>query len=183
MQNDEPHRDSVDLLRDAARPDDSLWRALLDTALDCIISMDHTGHVLDLNRAAEATFGWPRELAIGRELAALIIPHRLRAAHQAGLQRYLETGVGPVLGSRIEVSALHADGREFPVELAINRLPTAGPPVFVAYLRDISTRVRLERLRTLRAEAMQAIARAEGSDPTTLGAAAWEELEARLARV
>lgn len=169
MQNDEPHRDSVDLLRDAARPDDSLWRALLDTALDCIISMDHTGHVLDLNRAAEATFGWPRELAIGRELAALIIPNRLRAAHQAGLQRYLETGVGPVLGSRIEVSALHADGREFPVELAINRLPTAGPPVFVAYLRDISTRVRLERLRTLRAEAMQAIARAEGSDAAADG--------------
>ncbi len=154
---------------DAARPDDLLWRALFDTALDCIISMDHAGHVLDLNRAAEDTFGWPRDVAIGRELAELIIPHRLRAAHHAGLQRYLESGVGPVLGSRIEVPALHADGHEFPVELAISRLPTAGPPVFVAYLRDIGTRVRLERLRTLRAEAMQVIAHADSIDAAADG--------------
>ena len=154
---------------DAARPDDSLWRALFDTALDCIISMDHAGCVLDLNRAAEDTFGWPREMAIGRAVAELIIPHRLRAAHHAGLQRYLESGVGPVLGSRIEVPALHADGHEFPVELAISPLPTAGPPVFVAYLRDIGTRVRLERLRTLRAEAMQAIACADSIDAAADG--------------
>ncbi|MEO6383142.1 MAG: PAS domain S-box protein, partial [Burkholderiaceae bacterium] len=154
---------------DAARPDDSLWRALFDTALDCIISMNHTGHVLDLNRAAEDTFGWPRDRAIGRELAELIIPHRLRAAHHAGLQRYLETGTGPVLGSRIEVPALHADGHEFPVELAISRLPTAGAPVFVAYLRDIGTRVRQERLRMLRAEATQAIARADSADAAADG--------------
>lgn len=153
----------------ATRPDDSLWRALFDTALDCIISMDHTGRVLALNRAAEDTFGWSREAAIGRELAELIIPRRLRVAHQAGLQRYLDSGVGPVLGSRIEVPALHADGHEFPVELAISRLPTAGAPVFVAYLRDIGTRVRLERLRMLRAEAMEVIASADSIDATSHG--------------
>lgn len=167
LQHDPPDRDPACIPADAARPDDSLWRALFDTALDCIISMDHTGRVHDLNRAAEDTFGWPRDVAIGRELAELIIPHRLRAAHHAGLQRYLESGAGPVLGSRIEVPALHADGHEFPVELAISRLPTAGPPMFVAYLRDIGSRVRLERLRTVRAEAMQALASAD-----SLGAAA-----------
>jgi PAS domain S-box-containing protein len=169
LQNDQPARDPASIPPEAARPDDSLWRALFDTALDCIISMDHTGRVLDLNRAAEDTFGWPRDMAIGRELAELIIPHRLRAAHFAGLKRYLESGVGPVLGSRIEVPALHADGREFPVELAISRLPTPGPPVFVAYLRDIGARVRLERLRTLRAEAMQAIASADSIDAAADG--------------
>ncbi|MFP7721777.1 hybrid sensor histidine kinase/response regulator [Lysobacter sp. A3-1-A15] len=169
MQNDPPARDPACIPPDAARPDNPLWRALFDTALDCIISMDHTGRVLDLNRAAEDTFGWPRKIAIGRELAELIIPKRLRAAHHAGLQRYLESGVGPVLGSRIEVPALHADGHEFPVELAISRLPTAGPPVFVAYLRDIGARLRLERLRTLRAEAMQAIACADSIDASADG--------------
>jgi PAS domain S-box-containing protein len=169
LQNEPPNRDPARAPSDAARPDDPLWRALFDTALDCIISMDHTGRVLDLNRAAEDTFGWPRDGAIGRELAELIIPHRLRAAHHAGLRRYLESGEGPVLGSRIEVPALHAEGHEFPVELAISRLPTAGPPVFVAYLRDISTRVRLERLRSLRAEAMQAIARADSVDAAADG--------------
>jgi PAS domain S-box-containing protein len=169
LQNDQPARDSACIPPEAARPDDPLWRALFDTALDCIISMDHTGRVLDLNRAAEDTFGWPRDVAIGRELAELIIPHRLRAAHHVGLKRYLESGVGPVLGSRIEVPALHADGHEFPVELAISRLPTAGPPVFVAYLRDIGARVRSERLRTLRAEAMQAIACADSIDAAADG--------------
>lgn len=168
MHKDPPARDPERIPPDA-RADDALWRALFDTALDCIISMDHTGRVLALNRAAEGTFGWPRDMAIGRELAELIIPHRLRDAHHAGLQRYLESGVGPVLGSRIEVPALHADGHEFPVELAISRLPTAGPPVFVAYLRDIGARVRLERLRTVRAEAMQAIACADGIDAATDG--------------
>lgn len=154
---------------DAPRSDDSLWRALFDTALDCIISIDHTGRVRDLNRAAEDTFGWPRAVAIGCELAELIIPHRLRAAHRAGIQRYLESGDGPVLGSRIEVSALHADGHEFPVELAISRIPAAGPPVFVAYLRDIEARVRLERLRTLRADAMQVLACADSIDAAADG--------------
>ena len=169
MQNDPTHADPSCPTQDAVRPDDPLWRALFDTALDCIISMDHTGHVLDLNRAAEATFGWPRAVAIGRELSELIIPHRLRDAHHAGLQRYLATGTGPVLGSRIEVPALHADGHEFAIELAISRLPTAGPPVFVAYLRDISARLRVERLRTLRAEAMQAMARADSADAAAHG--------------
>ncbi len=169
MQNDQPHRDPSRPAAHAVGPEDPLWRALLDTALDCIISMDHTGRVVDLNRAAEDTFGWPRHAAIGRELAELIIPQRLRAAHEAGLQRYLDTGIGPVLGSRIEVSALHADGHEFAVELAISRLPTPDPPVFVAYLRDISERVHVERLRTLRAEAMQAMVRAESMDAAADG--------------
>jgi two-component system, sensor histidine kinase and response regulator len=81
---------------------------------------------------------------LGQELAALVIPPSLRAAHRGGLARYLATGEGPILGKRLELSALRADGTEFPVELSITRLPTEGPPVFTSFLRDITDRKRAE---------------------------------------
>ncbi|HYJ04170.1 MAG TPA: PAS domain S-box protein [Chthoniobacterales bacterium] len=117
-----------------------LNRALLDAALDCIITMDATGHVLEFNAAAQRVFGFSRDQAVGQELASLIIPPELRDRHRAGLRRYLETGEGPVLGQRLEVQALRADGSEILVELAITALRVENQPVFVAYLRDITAR-------------------------------------------
>src|SRR3954467_13029212 len=96
-----------------------LDRALLETALDCIISMDATGHIIEFNPAAERVFGHTRAEAVGRELAELIIPESLRDHHRAGLRRFLETGKGAVLGKRLEVNAVRADGTEILVELAI----------------------------------------------------------------
>ncbi len=119
--------------------------AILETALDCIITMDHAGKVVEFNPAAEQTFGYRRADVIGRELGSLIIPLRLREAHQKGMAHYLATGEGPVLGKRLELSALRADGTEFPVELAITRISTDVPPLFTAYLRDISERKRIEK--------------------------------------
>ncbi|HUG67448.1 MAG TPA: PAS domain S-box protein, partial [Pirellulaceae bacterium] len=124
--------------------------AILETALDCIISMDHEGKVFDFNSAAERTFGYSRGDVIGRELADLIIPPSLRERHQQGMSHYLATGEGPVLGKRLELPALRADGSEFPVELAITRIVTDGPPLFTAYLRDISERTRAEQYRNAR---------------------------------
>lgn len=121
-----------------------LNRALLDAALDCIITMDETGHVLEFNAAAQRVFGFSRDQAVGQELASLIIPPELRDRHRAGLRRYLETGEGPVLGQRLEVQALRADGSEILVELAITALRVGNQPVFVAYLRDITARNRGE---------------------------------------
>ncbi|MEO5989561.1 MAG: PAS domain S-box protein [Candidatus Eisenbacteria bacterium] len=123
--------------------------AILETALDCIITMDAAGKVVEFNPAAEKTFGYSRSEAVGQELAELIIPASLRDRHREGMAHYLETGEGPVLGKRIELRALHANGTEFPVELAITRIPIPGPPLFTAYLRDISERKHLEEsLRT-----------------------------------
>ncbi len=119
-------------------------RALLDSALDCIISMDASGHVTEFNLAAENVFGYKREQAIGRELATLIIPPEFRERHRAGLRHYLETGEGPVLGRRIEVTALRADGSLILVELAITALRSGGELTFTAYLRDITDRSRGE---------------------------------------
>ncbi len=123
---------------------DGFNRALLDSALDCIIAMDASGHVTEFNPAAERVFGYSREQAVGQELASLIIPAAVRERHRHGLRHYLETGEGPVLGRRLEVTALRADGSEILVELAITALREKGQPAFVAYLRDITARTKGE---------------------------------------
>ena len=119
-------------------------RAILDSALDCIITMDHHGRVVEFNPAAEKTFGYRREEAIGQLLSELIIPPSLRERHQKGLARYLATGEGPVLGQRLELSAVRRDGSEFSVELAIIRIGTQKPPMFTGFIRDITERKRAE---------------------------------------
>ncbi len=126
---------------------EALNRAILESALDCIITMDANGSVLEFNPAAERVFGYTRAQAVGRELAELIIPPDLRERHRRGLAHYLATGEGPVLDRRIEIAAMRADGSEMLVELAITALRTEGAPVFSAYLRDITERVRTERRR------------------------------------
>ncbi len=118
--------------------------AVLGTALDAIIAIDHEGKVVEFNPAAEATFGYARSQVVGREMCELIVPPSLRDAHRRGMARYLETGDGPVLGKRIEITAARADGTEFPVELAITRISGDGPPVFTAHVRDITERKRAE---------------------------------------
>ena len=124
-----------------------LNRAILDTALDGIITMDKAGVVQEFNPAAERVFGFSRAEAIGKELAELIVPPAQRERHRQGLAHYLATGEGPVLGRRIEVSALRRDGSEILVELAITAFQIEGIPLFTAYLRDITERVRTEKRR------------------------------------
>ena len=126
---------------------EALNRAILSSALDCIITMDAEGHVIEFNPAAERVFGYTRAQAIGQELAELIIPPDLRERHRRGLAHYLATGEGPVLDRRIEIAAIRADGVEILVELAITAFQINGAPVFTAYLRDITERVRTERRR------------------------------------
>ncbi|MEN3368508.1 MAG: hypothetical protein V7609_651 [Verrucomicrobiota bacterium] len=117
-----------------------LNRAILDSALDCVITMDSSGRVVEFNPAAERVFGFTRADAVGQELAELIIPSSLREMHRAGLKRYLETGEGPVLGRRLEIGAVRADGAAILVELAITAFRIDDEPFFTAYLRDITER-------------------------------------------
>ncbi len=130
--------------------DSARQSAIFATALDCIIIIDAVGTVLEFNPAAERTFGYSRADAVGRELAGLIVPVAFRDQHRQGLARHVESGETTVLGRRIELPAQRADGTEFPVELAITRLPGDGAPQFMAFLRDISERVRIEQLRKVR---------------------------------
>lgn len=118
--------------------------AVLESALDSIITMDHQGRVLEFNPAAERTFGFRRDEVIGKEMAELIIPPALRERHREGLARYLAAENGPLIGRRIELTAIRSDGTEFPVELAVTRIPLDGPPLFTGYLRDITQRKQAE---------------------------------------
>ena len=118
--------------------------AILDTAIDSIISIDHLGRVVEFNPAAERAFGYTRAEAIGQEMAALIVPASHQEAHRRGLARYLATGEGAVLSRRLELPARRKDGTEFPAELVITAVRLAGQPIFTAYLRDVTERKRLD---------------------------------------
>jgi PAS domain S-box-containing protein len=120
-------------------------RAILESALDCVIAMDHEGRVVEFNPAAERAFGYSRAEAMGRSLAELIIPVAMRERHAHGLARYLATGQGTVMGQRLELTAMRRGGEEFPVELAISRIVGSEPPVFTGFIRDITTRKRAEQ--------------------------------------
>ncbi len=131
-------------VREALRRSEAHKGAILDTALDCIIRMNHLGHIIEWNLVAERTFGHRRAEVMGRELAEIIIPERLRESHRRGLAHYLATGEGPVIDTRIELPALRADGLEFPVELTITFVRVQGVPLFTGYLRDITERKQTE---------------------------------------
>jgi PAS domain S-box-containing protein len=119
-------------------------RAVIDNALDANVIMDQAGVITGWSRRAAEIFGWTEAEAVGRKLSDLIIPERLRARHQQGLQHYLATGEGPVLQRRIEVPALHRQGHEFPVELAVSPIRQAGKTIFSAFLSDLTASRRTE---------------------------------------
>lgn len=123
------------------RKSEAIKAAIVDSALDCVVVIDEDANVVSFNPMAEKTFGYAKAEAIGRPIAELIIPPHLRDRHAAGIARYLKTGEATVLGRRVEIEAMRADGSIFPVELAISDVKTAGARLFTAYLRDL-TQVR-----------------------------------------
>jgi PAS domain S-box-containing protein len=112
--------------------------AILHAALDCVISIDSAGRVIEFNPAAEKTFGYSRAKALGQDVSALIIPPRMRQAHCAGLLRYLRTREAVLANNRVRVTAMRSDGSEFPAELTITPVDLQDGTIFTAYLRDIS---------------------------------------------
>jgi PAS domain S-box-containing protein len=120
-------------------------RQILDNAGEAFVAMDSKGNVTAWNRAAEQTFGWPSEKAIGRPLADLIVPPRYREAHWRGLEKFTKSGKGPILNKRIELMAVHRDGREFPVEMTVAPVRVRGGFSFNAFMHDISERKEVER--------------------------------------
>ena len=122
------------------RESESLKGAILESSLDALITIDRQGKIMEFNPAAEATFGISRQQALGKFMAELIIPPRLREAHYRGFAHYLTTGEGPILGKRLELQAMRADGTEFPIELAITAINTGSAPLFTGFIRDITNR-------------------------------------------
>jgi diguanylate cyclase (GGDEF)-like protein/PAS domain S-box-containing protein len=147
---------AVTAMRDAAeravREGDARKGAMLNAALDAVITADHAGRIIEFNQAAERTFGYAPEAVRGHEVAELIVPARLRDAYRRTLARYLATGERRTADRRIETVAMRADGSEFPVELSVTRIDLDGPPLFTAFVRDITERKNAEERLTFLAE-------------------------------
>jgi PAS domain S-box-containing protein len=121
--------------------------AILDASLDMIVGMDAEGRIVEFNPAAVAAFGYARRDALGQPLVRLLIPPTLRERFYAGFAGHRDTGQSRLLGRRVEMTAMRADGSEFPVELAAVESRIGGRPVFTAFLRDLSERKQAEEER------------------------------------
>ena len=117
---------------------------IVETALDAVVTMNNRGLITGWNAQSERMFGWTRAEVLGRELADIVVPEKLRADHRNGMQRYISTGLARVLNKRVELPALHRDGHEFPVEIAITPIGFGDELVFSSFIRDITSRNHAE---------------------------------------
>jgi PAS domain S-box-containing protein len=135
--------------RDALAAAEERTRLIVETALDAVVTMDSASVIIGWNPQAEQVFGWTRDEAVGRTVEATIMPERYRAAHRQGLNRYLATGATSLLNKRIEITAVHRDGHEFPVEFSITEIRTGEVVTFAGFIRDITERQQADaKLRT-----------------------------------
>jgi len=145
----------------------SLAQSILDAAREAFVAMDGDGLIVEFNRAAERTFGFSRDEVLGREVADTIISERFREAHRSGLQRFLATGERTILDRCIELSALHRDGYEFPIEMTITCADDEGGdgrPRFYAFVHDISERRLSEQVLHAMKSVTHAMARSDTPD-------------------
>lgn len=124
-------------------------KLIIDTALDAVVTMDSEGLITEWNQNAERIFGYTYDEVLGQQLSEYIIPKQYREAHSNGMRKYFESGEGPVLNVRIEISAINKKEEEFPIELAITPVTQDGKTFFSAFIRDISERKKLEKQREL----------------------------------
>ncbi len=138
------------------RKSEAHTRRIVEMALDGFIGMDAAGVITDWNAQAERIFGWPRQEAVGRPLSVTIVPPQHREAHERGLRRFLATGEGPMLNTRVEIAGCHRDGHEIPIELAISpAMGQGGAYTFSAFVRDISARKQTEEQGRMHQEELQ----------------------------
>ena len=134
---------AVSMMNDL-RESEKKMRSVVEGALDCIVMMDDKGNIVDFNPAAELTFGYKRNDVIGKNLTRLIIPAASRQEHMESFIQFSKTGESTILGKRIELTAVRADGNEFPVELAITAFDWTGSRMMVGFIRDITDRKHAE---------------------------------------
>ncbi|WP_372981943.1 PAS domain S-box protein, partial [Marinobacter sediminum] len=144
-------------LAHAAKVSEQLKANLVDSSLDALITINREGQVTDFSPSAETIFGWRRTEIVGQPMHEFIIPHEFRSAHAKGMAHFLATGEGPLIGQRVETSALRRTGEIFPVELALTAITVEGELFVTASIRDISERKQKEQeLIESKAEAEQA---------------------------
>lgn len=127
----------------ALQDSEARMRAIFETAVDAIITIDEHGIIERVNPAAERMFGYPEAEVLGRNVSVLMpAPHR--AAHDGYLQHYLATGEKRIIGKGREVQGLRRDGSIFPMDLAVTEMWLGGRRMFTGLVRDITERKRAE---------------------------------------
>jgi PAS domain S-box-containing protein len=121
-------------------------KTILNTAMDSVIQIDERGLIIDWNSQAESMFGWTNEEVIGRELHEIIIPEHYRTMHIEGLKHFIAIGTSKIMNTRVEISALHRDAKEFPIELAISAIKHKNKYQFCAFIRDISDQKKAQEI-------------------------------------
>ncbi len=131
-------------IRQAQELSEKKLHLIIDTALDAVVTMNEEGNIIEWNKNAERIFGYEASVVVGNKLSEFIIPHKYREAHERGMKHYFATGEGPVLNSRIEITAIDKNEREFPIELSITPLKQGEHIFFSAFIRDITERKEIE---------------------------------------
>jgi PAS domain S-box-containing protein len=157
----------------ALRSSERKWHAILGAALDAVITVDAAGTIRDWNPRAEVVFGWPAGEVVGKPADAVIPPEH-RATYRSALAHFLATGDTTGLGKRVELTALHRDGREFPIEVTVTPIRLDEEWLFCAFLRDITDRRQGEH----EIDRLNEVLEARVAERTTALAAANRELEA-----
>jgi PAS domain S-box-containing protein len=119
------------------------YRVMVEAASDAVISMDDSGGILLANPATARIFGYDPVELIGKPLT-ILMPEFMRKLHETGFRRYLATGERHLNWQGTEVSALHKNGQEFPVEVSFGEMTRNGHKVFTGFVRDISEKKRAE---------------------------------------
>jgi len=134
--------------------------AILEAAHDAIITMDQQLNIREFNPAAERMFGYRRLDVLGRGVE-LLVPHAERAQHREAFSQFMSTGGGPLAGRRLELTAIRADGTEFPVELTAARMKADSRAAMTGFVRDITERRALEE-QLRQSQKLEAIGRLAG---------------------
>ena len=121
------------------------FHALVESALDGVVTMDDKGRIIALNPAAEKIFGYRSDQVTGHLVSDTLIPPQLRKAHDRGLARFLASGEKKIIGSRLKLTAMRADHSMFPAEMEVISINPQSSPIFIAYIRDISEQEQLEK--------------------------------------
>jgi diguanylate cyclase (GGDEF)-like protein/PAS domain S-box-containing protein len=117
-------------------------RALLDAALDAIISMDDKGRITDWNKQAERMFSWAKDEVLGKPLLDTLAPAQSRTDQEIGLVRFLKTGQTEISSQHIELTAMRSNGLGVPVELSLVPFEMNGVHHVTAFISDITDRKR-----------------------------------------
>jgi PAS domain S-box-containing protein len=142
------------------RRSEALSRTVMETVADAVLTVDAEGTILSVNRAAERVFGYAAAEMLGAPLT-MLMPDYLRLAHEAGMRRYVETGVKHISWAGVELPGLHTSGREIPLEISFGEFALAGRRYFTGIARDISARRRTEARLAAQYEVTRALSESE----------------------